>query len=171
MSILVLFLLLVGVSVYWFLTQIRPEQHQLSLLRPDVADGLIESVNNKRHELGLPILELDEDLMVVAENKAIHQLMTGKSDEGWDYPAEYAGMFGHSLLMEALVTGPADKMSHRLERERDLFDGEWIRCGLGCAGGRSGQVVVTLVLCREAWEPMPEVAAHRSLVERLMLGN
>lgn len=171
MSLPILFVLLIVVAIYWFMTQILPERRQVSVLRPGIADGLFDAINHRRHEMGLPILEMEEGLMIVAENKATHQLMTGKSDEGWEYPQEYSQMFGHSLLMEALVMGPAEKMGERLERQRDIFDGEWIRCGIGVAGGKSGHVVVALVLCREAWEPVPEVAAHRSLAERLLLGN
>ena len=37
--------------------------------------------------------------MIVAENKASHQILTGETEEGWDYPAEYRHMFGQSLLL------------------------------------------------------------------------
>jgi hypothetical protein len=80
-------------------------------------------------------------------------------------------MFGKSLLMEVLLEGHATAMPERLARQRDLFDGEWIRCGIGVAGGQSGTVAVALVLCREAWEPLPATAANRSIAERFVLGD
>ena len=73
--------------------------------------------------------------------------------------------------MEALLQGSAYKMNEKLAKQKDLFDGEWIRVGIGVAGGQSGQVVVAMVLCREAWEMMPAAAAPRNLVERLVLGD
>lgn len=170
MSLALLCILLCAIAVYWVMTQILPERRRVSLLRPGLADGLLEHINERRHADGLPILEPDDDLMMVAENKATHQLLTGQSDEGWDYPPQYAAMFGRSLLMEALIIGPATAMSERLARQSELFDGEWISCGLGVAGGTSGQIVVAIVVCREAWEAMPE-ASHRSLAERLVLGD
>jgi len=168
MSVAVVFVLLFVIGVYWFMTQIMPERKRLSLLRPALADGLLEKINDKRHAMGLPLLEMDQELMVVAENKATHQILTGHDDEGWDYPAEYAELFGRSLLMEALMAGPAVAMSERLLRQRDVFEGDWIRCGLGVAGGSSNQIVVALILCREAWEPMVEMARRRSMLERIV---
>jgi hypothetical protein len=168
MSVAILFVLLFVIAVYWFMTQVLPERQRLSLLRPGLADGLLEKVNEKRHTMGLPVLEMEEGLMVVAENKATHQVMTGLDDQGWEYPDEYAEMFGRSLLMEALIAGPSSVMGDRLVRQRDIFDGEWIRCGIGVAGGASNQVVVALILCRESWEPMAEMTRHRSLLERLV---
>lgn len=168
MSIAILFVLLFIIAVYWFITQILPERQRLSLLRPALADGLLEKINDRRHEQGLPLLEIDDSLMAVAENKATHQLMTGEDEEGWDYPGEYLDLFGKSLLMEALVAGPATAMPDRLLRQRDIFDGEWVRCGIGVAGGASNQVVVALILCREPWEPLAETTRHRSLLERLV---
>lgn len=168
MSVALLMLLIVVISVYWFVTQVRPEQQKSTLIRHGLGEGLLADLNERRHQRGLPILELDEDLAVVAEDKAVHQVMTGRSDEGWEYPDEYRGMFGRSLLMEALLAGPADTMGDRIARQPDVFDGEWIRCGIGCAGGQSGQVVVALILCREAWEPVPDVARARSLIDRLV---
>lgn len=169
MSFYVLFLLLIAVAAYWFKTQILPERRRDSLLRPSLADGLAENLNERLHQRGLPILEMDEDLMQVAEGKATHQFMTGIDEDGWEYPAAYAGMFGRSLLLEILLTGPAATMAERLARQGDLFDGEWITCGIGVAGGQSGQVVVALVLCREAWEPAVETMRQRSFLERLSL--
>jgi hypothetical protein len=167
MSLAILFVLLFVIAIYWFMTQVLPERQRLSLLRPALADGLLERINEKRHEQGLPMLEMEEGLMVVAENKAAHQILTGKDDEGWDYPSEYADMFGQSLLMEAMVAGPPAVMAERLLRQRDVFDGEWIRCGIGVAGGGTNQVVVALILCRESWEPMAEMTKSRGLLERL----
>lgn len=164
MSVVLLLLLVVVVSVYWFMTQVRPEHRKSALVRSGLSEGLLAHLNEQRHARGLPILELDDDLAIVAENKAVHQVMTGQSDDGWEYPEEYRGMFGRSLLMEALLAGPAETMADRLARQRDAFDGEWVRCGIGCAGGRSGQVVVAVILCREAWEPVPEVAQARGII-------
>jgi hypothetical protein len=163
MSVTLLFLLLFAVLVYWLMTQILPERRKNSLLRPGLGEGLVESLNERRHELGLPLLEMDEDLMVVAENKAVHQIMTGRADEGWEYPEGYDALFGQSLIMEALFSGPVATMVDRMARSRDVLDGEWIRCGIGVAGGQSGQMVVALILCREAWEPQPDPAHHRPL--------
>lgn len=168
MSLAALFVLLFIIAVYWFLTQVLPERRRVSLLRPGLAEGLLERINERRHERGLPRLEMEEGLMVVAENKATHQILTGLDDEGWEYPSEYAEMFGQSLLMEALVAGPPSAMADRLLRQKDMFDGEWIRCGIGVAGGTSSQVVVALILCREPWNPGAEPARHRSLLERLV---
>lgn len=168
MSVALLLVLIVIVSVYWFITQIRPEQQKSTLIRQGLSEGLLTHLNEQRHARGLPVLELDEDLADVAENKAVHQIMTGRSDEGWEYPDEYRGMFGRSLLMEALLAGPSETISDRLLRQRDAFDGEWVRCGIGCAGGQSGQVIVALILCREAWEPVPEVVKARGWAERFV---
>jgi hypothetical protein len=170
MSLAILFVLLFLIAVYWFVTQILPERQKGSLLRPSLADGLLEKINERRHSVGLPLLEMEEGLMVVAENKATHQIMTGESEEGWEYPEEYAGMFGQSLLMETLLVGPSASMPDRLFKHRDLFEGDWIRCGIGVAGGSSSQVVVAMVLCREPWDTAAE--PHRKgLLERLVLGR
>jgi hypothetical protein len=134
-----------------------------SLLRPALADGILGSLNERRHQEGLPLLEMDDELMLVAENKAIHQVMTGLDDEGWEYPAEYEGMFGKSLLMEALFAGSMIGMLDRISHQRDIFDGEWIRCGIGVAEAERGQVVVALILSRQAWEPEVESIHERSL--------
>jgi hypothetical protein len=155
MSLFVLFALLLAVAAYWTVTQILPERRQTSMVRQGLADGYLHYINQRRRQKNLPALEMDEDLVTVAERKATHQLVTGKSEEGWDYPRLYAEMFGRSLLMELLLDGPSATMAQRLLRQRDLFDGEWIRCGIGVAGGPSGSVVVAVVLCREAWEPVP----------------
>lgn len=160
MSITLLFLLLFAVLVYWLMTQILPERRKVSMLRPGLADGLLATLNERRHRAGLPLLEMDEELTLVAENKAIHQVEIGCEDEGWEYPEVYAGMFGKSLLMEALFTGPLPTMVDRMERQRDLLEGEWIRCGIGVTECKRGEVVVALILCREAWEPAAE-GAHR----------
>lgn len=164
MTVIVLFVLLFLILVYWVTTQILPERHKESLLRPGVAEGLLTHINERRHERGLPLLEPDDELFWVAENKAVHQVVTGISDEGWDYPPEYADMFGRSLLMEALFTGPMETLVERLLRQHDVCDGEWIRCGLGVAGEGREEFVVALILCREAWEPAPEVVENRLFV-------
>ncbi len=159
------------IGVYWFMTQIMPERRRVNLLRPSLADGFLAQLNEQRHAKGLPILELDEDLLVVAENKATHQFLTGVNEDGWEYPSQFAPMFGHSLLMETLLTGPATVMPEKLSRQRELFDGQWIRCGIGVAGGQSDQVVVAMVVCREAWEPATQAVGHRSLASRLGLSE
>jgi hypothetical protein len=171
MSFILLFGLLLAVSVYWCVTQILPERRKSSLLRPGLAEGLVTRLNEKRRSMGLPLLELDEDLMDVAENKASHQLVTGRSEEGWEYPDEYSELFGRSLLMETLLSGPSSIMADRLLKQRDVLDGEWIRCGIGVAGGTSSNVVVAMVLCREPWDLAPEVSRHRSLLARLVIGR
>jgi hypothetical protein len=168
MSFTVLLLLLFALLVYWLMTQILPERRKFSLLRPGLSEGLLESINERRHEMGLPLLELDPDLMLVAEEKAVHQILTGISDEGWEYPDVYADMFGQSLLMEALFTGPVSAIAEQMSRQRDLFDGEWICCGIGAAFGESGESAVALILCREPWEPVAEVAQRRSLLRSLV---
>jgi hypothetical protein len=109
----------------------------------------------------------------VAENKAVHQVMTGIDDEGWDYPASYADLLGRSLFMEMLFSGPFDAMAERLIRQRDAYDREWVRCGIGVAGGKSGQVAVAVILSREAWEPAVEATRTRkkSLADWFALGK
>lgn len=169
MSLALLFLALVVLSTYWTMTQILPERRRVSLLRPSLADGLLDTLNEKRHALGLCLLDMDEDLMVVAENKATHQFLTGIETEGWDYPSAFSGLFGRSLLIEMLLTGPAAVMGERLARQQDVFDGEWITCGIGVAGGQSGQIVVALVLCRKAWATATEASPQPTLLERLAL--
>jgi hypothetical protein len=153
------------------MTQILPERRRVQLLRPSLADGLLEALNDQRHARGVPLLELDEDLLQVAETKASHQFLTGIDEEGWDYPSSMAGMFGRSLLMEVLISGPAPRMAEKLAKQTDVLDGEWISCGIGVAGGRSDQVVVAMVLCREAWDTVPAEPRRRSLLERLALGE
>src|SRR5579859_2102852 len=133
MSVTVLFVLLFAVLIYWLYTQILPERQKSSLLRPSLGEGLVTHLNERRRERGLPVLEMDEDLCMVAANKAVHQIMTGHDDQGWDYPEEYADLFGRSLLMEALFTGPMTTMVERMSRQRDMFDGEWVGCGIGVA--------------------------------------
>jgi len=166
MSFTLIFFLLLVISVYWIWTQVVPERQKEMRLRPTLALGVLEKLNQQRREMGLPLLEVDETLTTVAENKAAHQLATGISDEGWDYPSAYQGMFGQSLLMEALVEAPSTAVAERLMHQRDIFDGEWIRCGLGIAGDRD-QVVAALVLCRQAWEPVAETAPSWPLTEHL----
>lgn len=171
MSLPILFVLLLAITVYWIMTQIMPERRRAALLRPGLADGLLDALNERRHERGIPLLELDEDLMRVAESKATHQLLTGVDEEGWEYPSSYAGMFGQSLLLEVMLTGRATSMSERLARQSDVFDGEWITCGIGVAGGQSDRIILAMVLCREAWEPATENSGRRTILERLALGD
>jgi hypothetical protein len=168
MSLPLLILLLTVVAVYWTKTQVLPERHRLSLLRPNIAEGLLMHLNDRRHERGLPILEIDDDLMLVAENKATHQSLTGLEDDGWDYPRAYAGMLGRSLLMEVLLIGRATVIGDRLACQEEVLDGEWIRCGIGVAAGQPGELIVALVLCREAWEPAVETG-HVPILERVGL--
>jgi hypothetical protein len=163
MSLPVLFLLFFGILIYWIMTQILPERKKGSLLRRGLSEGLLGSLNGRRHQHGLPLLELDVELTMIAEEKAVHQVMTGRDDEGWDYPADYAYMFGQSLLLEALFTGRIGSLAERIAGQRDMLDDEWIRCGIGVAGSEPGTVVVAIILCREAWEPLPELAHHQSL--------
>jgi hypothetical protein len=163
MSLPVLFLLFFGVLVYWVMTQIVPERKKGSLLRRGLSEGLLGSLNDRRRQRGLPLLELDDELTMIAEDKAVHQVMTGRDDEGWEYPADFAYMFGQSLLLEALFTGRIGSIAERIGRQRDMLDGEWIRCGIGVAGNEPGQVVVAIILCREGWEPLPETAHQQSL--------
>ncbi|GAC1322019.1 MAG: hypothetical protein NVS2B16_02260 [Chloroflexota bacterium] len=166
MSLLLPFGLLAIVAIYWFTTQILPERKQNALLRPGLGLGLLTDLNDRRHQRGLPLLELDDELMEIAERKAVHQIMTGHSDEGWQYPEHFSAMFGQSLLMEILLTGHATTMADRLIQQRDVFDGEWISCGIGVAGGQTGQVALAMVLCREAWEPAVEAPHAPSWLER-----
>jgi hypothetical protein len=165
MSVPVLFALFVAISVYWYMTQILPERRQMSILRPALSEGLLMRVNERRHQLGLPLLEPDDELVLVAENKAVHQVMTGRSEEGWEYPADYTDLLGRSLLMEALFVGPLPSMVERMARHRELLDEEWISCGIGVTTGKAGQVVVALILCREAWEPAIDPAHQVALAE------
>jgi hypothetical protein len=162
MSLTVIFLFLFAGGIYWFVTQILPERRRVSLIRPGVGAGLLGALNERRHRRGLPILEIDDELAAVAENKAVHQLMTDIENQGWDYPADYQDLFGRSLLLEMLLSGPMNTMAERLARQREAFDSEWVRCGIGVAGGQSGQVVVAVILCREAWETIAEEPAVRS---------
>ena len=163
MSVPVLIGLFVAISVYWYMTQILPERRQMSILRPGLGEGLLMRVNERRHRRGVPLLELDDELMLVAENKAVHQVMTGRSEDGWEYPAEYADLLGRSLLMEALFVGPLHSMVERMARHRELLDEEWISCGIGAATGKANEVVVAVVLCREAWEPATDPAYQAAL--------
>jgi hypothetical protein len=168
MTFIVIFAFLLAVAGYWTVTQILPERRQKSLVRQGLADGYLHYVNQSRRQKDLPLLEMDEDLVAVAERKAAHQLTTGRSEEGWDYPRAYADMFGRSLLMEMLLDGPTATMAQRLLRQRDLFDGEWVRCGIGVASGQTGKVVVALVLCRDAWEPVWEQDAEGAQSSQLV---
>ncbi|MGI8824320.1 MAG: hypothetical protein ACR2JC_01505 [Chloroflexota bacterium] len=169
MSVLLPVVLFAIVGIYWFMTQILPERRQSALLRPGFGHGLLTDLNDRRHEAGLPLLEMDEDLMQVAEGKAVHQIMTGESDNGWEYPEHYRALFGRGLLMEIVLSGPAEVIGRRLGRQRDVFDGEWVSCGIGVAGGQSRQVVLAMVVCRDAWEPAVEVAQNRGWVARVGL--
>jgi hypothetical protein len=173
MPLSLLFLLLFAIGVYWFVTQIMPERRRVSLVRAGLGDGLIATLNERRHRRGMSLLELDDTLCAVAENKAVHQVMTGLDDQGWDYPANYADLLGRSLFMEMLLCGPFDAMAERLIRQRDAYDGEWVRCGIGVAGGKSGQVAVAVILSREAWEPAVATTRTRkkSLADWFALGK
>jgi hypothetical protein len=171
MSLPLLIGLFAAISIYWVTTQILPERKRASLLRPSLADAVLTRLNEYRQGEHLPMLEMDEDLLFVAEGKATHQLMTGRSEEGWDYPPEYAPLLGRSLLMEALFRGTLEGVVTRMTRQRDVLDPEWVRCGIGVASSARGEVVVALILCRESWEPTGAMARDRSLVERLVLGD
>ena len=169
MSVLLPFGVLAIVGIYWLMTQILPDRQQHSLLRPGFGHGMLTELNDWRHQRGVPLLEMDEDLMAVAERKAVHQFMTGATDEGWEYPEYFQRMFGRSLLMELVLEGPAASMAEKLSYQQDVFDGEWIGCGVGVAGGASGRVVLVMVLCRDAWEPATEVAEPSNWLARVGL--
>jgi hypothetical protein len=156
MSVTILFILIFAVVLYWAVTQVLPERKRTSLLRPGLADGILSVINERRLKRELPLLEWDEGLIEVAENKAAHQVMTGDESEGWEYPAEYQGMLGRSLLVEALYQGPFDIILDQVKRTRDMSDSDWVSCGIGVAGKPNGDVVVAVILCREAWEAAPE---------------
>lgn len=158
MSLSLLFIVIFGIMLYWAVTQVLPERRRNSLLRPGLADGVLGAINVRRQEWDLPLLEWDDDLAAVAENKATHQLLTGRDDEGWDYPVSHADLLGRSLLMETLFTGPLDQVIERMARQRDMRDVEWVSCGIGVAGSHAGEMVVAMILCREAWEPATESA-------------
>jgi hypothetical protein len=170
MSLALIFIFLIAIAIYWVMTQILPERHRTSLIRPTIGQALLASVNESRHRRGLPLLEMDEELMAVAENKAAHQVMTGLDEEGWEYPPAYAELFGQSLLMESLLQGPLDGMADKIARQRFVLDEDWISCGIGVAGGQSGQVVVAMILCREAWEPYGGVEEQLTLAQRILNG-
>lgn len=156
MSVTILFILIFAVVLYWAVTQVLPERKRTSLLRPGLADGILSVINERRLKRELPLLEWDEGLIEVAENKAAHQVMTGDESEGWEYPAEYQGMLGRSLLVEALYQGPFDIVLDQVKRTRDVCDADWVTCGIGVAGKPNGDVVAAVILCREAWEAAPE---------------
>lgn len=160
MSLTLLFILLFAIVLYWAITQVLPERRRTSLLRPGLADGILDAMNEKRQQRELPLLEWDDELAAVAENKATHQLLTGRDEEGWDYPPSHQDLLGRSLLMEALFSGPLEGIIERIARQRDIYDPEWVACGIGVAGGQSEQIVVALILCRDAWEPAPEPSRH-----------
>jgi hypothetical protein len=173
MPLSLLFLLLFAIGVYWFVTQIMPERRRVSLVRSGLGDGLLAALNERRHQRGMALLELDDELCAVAENKAVHQIMTGLDDEGWEYPADFADLFGRSLFMELLLCGQFAAMAERLVRQRDAYDSEWVRCGIGVAGGKSGQVAVAVILSREAWEPAVETTRvpRKSVADWFALGK
>lgn len=156
MSVAVICVLVAIVAVYWFVTQVLPERKQGSLLRPWLASGLLDHINERRHDSGLPVLELDEDLTVVAERKAVHQTVTGAHDEGWEYPPSFKDILGNSLLMEMLVSGPAEVIGDRLAKQDALFEDGWLYSGIGVAHAQWDEVQVAIVLCRDAWEPLVE---------------
>jgi hypothetical protein len=167
MSLSLLFVLLFGIILYWAITQVLPERRKASLLRPALADGVLSALNDARAKAELPLLEWDDGLAAVAENKATHQLLTGRDEEGWDYPPSYADLLGQSLIMEALFCGPLQGVIDRMLRQRDIQGPDWIACGIGVASVESSeQVVVALIFCREAWEAAAETA-HRGLGERV----
>lgn len=157
MSLSLLFVLFFGLVLYWAVTQVLPERRKASLLRPALADGILSALNEARAKAELPDLEWDDGLAAVAENKATHQLLTGRDDEGWDYPPSYSDLLGQSLLMEALFMGPLQGVIERMTRQRDIRDPDWGAVGIGVASVESSeQVVVALIFCREAWEPVAE---------------
>lgn len=167
MSLSLLFVLLFGIVLYWAITQVLPERRKASLLRPALADGVLSALNEARVKAELPPLEWDDGLAAVAENKATHQLLTGRDEEGWDYPPSYAELLGQSLIMEALFTGPLQQVIHRAVRQRDIQAPDWLACGIGVASVESSeQVVVALIFCREAWETAAETN-RRGLTEGL----
>jgi len=45
MSLAIIFVLLFLLGVYWFRFQILPERQRLSLLRTNLAEGLLEKIN------------------------------------------------------------------------------------------------------------------------------
>lgn len=166
MPLSLLFVLLFGVVLYWAVTQVMPERKRASMLRPGLADGVLSALNDLRVRRDLPMLDWDDELAAVAENKATHQLLTGRDEEGWDYPPGYQDLLGKSLLMEALFTGPLQKIIDQLPRQRDLAGADWVSCGIGVAGGQyDDKVVVALIVCREAWEPVTQ--SRRSLAESI----
>ena len=167
MSLPLIGVLLLAIVVYWFVTQILPQRRQASLLRPTLCMGLLNSLNEARARREIELLELDDELSLVAERKAVHQILTGRDEEGWEYPEYFQPMLGQSLLLEVLLTGSLESVTARLGRQREMLDEEWMSCGIGVAGGGSDQVAVALILCREAWEPMMEEAPAPSLFERL----
>jgi hypothetical protein len=170
MSFTILFLLFIVVSVYWLMTQILPERRRNALVRPTLGLGVLDNVNSRRHQEGLALLEVDEALMSVAKNKAAHQVESGRDEDGWEYPPNYADMIGQSLLMEILLKGPVGSVTDRICRQRDLFEDEWVSCGIGVAGTPSGDVVVAMVLSREVWEPATD-AIQYGLSQELVLGE
>ncbi|PZS10492.1 MAG: hypothetical protein DLM70_00480, partial [Chloroflexi bacterium] len=81
MSFFLIFAVVLVIGLYWVMTQVRRSgKREAALLRPGVAEGLMEGMNLRRREHGLPILEWEENLTVVAENKAVHQLLTGRDE-------------------------------------------------------------------------------------------
>ena len=166
MPLSLLFVLLFGIVLYWAVTQVLPERKKASLLRPALADGVLSALNEQRIQKGHLMLEWDDELAAVAENKATHQLLTGRDEEGWDYPPAYSDMLGRSLLLEALFTGPLQKVIDQIGRQRDLSGADWVSCGIGVAGGQyDDRFVVALIVCREAWEAASE--SRRGLAESL----
>lgn len=170
MPLSLLFILLFAIVLYWAVTQVLPERKRNSMLRPALSDAVLGAINARREEWDLPQLEWDDELAAVAENKATHQLLTGRDEEGWDYPPSFADLMGQNLFMEALFKGSLDTVINRIARQRELRDGEWIACGIGVAGtqtlpGGTTEVVVALILCREQWEAAPE-ATRSSLRDR-----
>jgi hypothetical protein len=163
MSLSILFILIFAVVLYWAVTQVLPERKRTSLLRPGLADGILSVINERRVKRELPLLDWDEGLIEVAENKAAHQVMTGDEAQGWEYPTEYQGMLGRSLLVEALYQGPFDIVLDQVKRTRDMVDSDWVTCGIGVAGKPNGDVVAAIILCREAWEAAPETVPGSTL--------